>query len=342
VPLTWAFLLTNTSSNINDNDSTQLNNRHKMGFRAKILRALRARRSATKQRAPELTKATIGHEQTISEVDLACAAQKLALNGTRALSAIEMLPTELVEQIASYLIDDYKPPREDDEISADFGPCVAFGGLLEFRQTSRLIQQKTGLLFARCFETHIVKFTDPGILRLLDLVTCERIGFRIRSLIFVAPDTNCDSAHGHNNALYMDALTAYSQIESVCDWLRCNPTNTSIIAAVMKRLQLLSVFVAPSLVKQRSMSYRQRHWGLDTHPPTVIFNAMILSGVRLEQFEMGVPEWGQYTGIIPVANCLNVIPIKPWVLEDLTSITLVLAKPTCKLPIPIYVQIRFI
>jgi hypothetical protein len=131
-----------------------------MGFRAKILRALRARRSATKQRAPELTKATIGHEQTISEVDLACAAQKLALNGTRALSAIEMLPTELVEQIASYLIDDYKPPREDDEISADFGPCVAFGGLLEFRKTSRLIQQKTGLLFARCFETHIVKFTE--------------------------------------------------------------------------------------------------------------------------------------------------------------------------------------
>jgi hypothetical protein len=309
-----------------------------MGLRTKILRALRARRSATKQRAPELTKATIGREQTIGEVYLACAVRQLALDCTRAFSTIETLPTELVEQIASYLIDDYKPPREDDEISADFGHCVAFRGILEFRQTSRAIQQKTGLLFARCFETHIVRFTDPGILRLLDLVTCERIGFRIRSLIFVAPDTDCDSAHGYNNALYMDALTAYSQIESVCDWLQCNPINTSIIAAAMKRLQLLSIFVAPSLVKQRSMSYRQRHWGLDTHPPTVIFNAMILSGVRLEQFDMGIPEWGQYTGIMPVANCLNVFPIRPWVLEDLTSITIVLAKRTCKQPIPVHVQ----
>jgi hypothetical protein len=308
-----------------------------MGLRTKILRALRPRRFGTKPRAPERTEPMIGREYTLGEVDLACAVQHLTLDGTRALSTIETLPTELVEQITSYLIDDYKPLREEDETCASFGHCMAFGSILEFRQTSRAIQEKTCLLFARCFETHIVIFTDPDILRLLELVTCEYIGFRIRSLIFVAPEKNDVSAHGHNNALYMDALTAYSQDESVCDWLRCNPVNTSIIAAAMNRLQLLSIFVAPSLVKQHSMSYRHRHWGLDTHPPTVIFNAMILSGVRLEQFDMGIPDWGQYTGIMPVANCLNVVPIRTWVLEDLTSITLVFAKQTCKQPVPLHV-----
>jgi hypothetical protein len=303
---------------------------HNMGLRSKIIRALRPRRFGTKPRAPELTEPMIGREQTIGEVDLACAVQQLTLDDTRAISTIETLPTELVEQIASYLIDDYKPLREEDETCADFGHCMALSGLLEFRQTSRAIQEKTGLLFARCFETHIVTFTDPGISRLLDVVTCEHIGLRVRSLIFVAPDKNVVSAHGYNNALYMNALTAYSQDESVCDWLRCNPVNTSMIAAAMNRLQLLSIFVAPSLVKQHSMSYHHRHWGLDTHPPTVVFNAMILSGVRLEQFDMGIPDWGQYTGIMPVANCLNVVPIRTWVLEDLTSITLILAKQTCK------------
>jgi hypothetical protein len=304
-----------------------------MGLRTKILRALRvrrARRAATKPRAPEVSEPMLDREQTICEANLVLPVQHLTLECIRALSTIETLPTELVEQIASYLICNYKPPREDDKISVDFGGCVELSSLARFRQTSRSIHQKTGLLFARCFETHVVTFTNSGILGLLEMATCEYIRFRVRFLIFMAPDPDRTSAYGDDDALYKDALSAYSQNQNVFERLRYDPTNTTMDVAAMKRLQLVSIFVAPNLVKQHSMGYRHRHWGLDAHPPTVIFNAMILSGLQLEQFDMGIPDWGSYAGMMPAANCLNVFKLRHWALEDLTSITLVLSKPMCK------------
>jgi hypothetical protein len=309
-----------------------------MGLRTKILRALRARRAsraATKPRAPEVFEPMLDREQIICEANLVLPIQHLTLERIRALSMIETLPTELVEQIASYLIHDYKPPREDDEMSVDFGGCVELSSLAKFRQTSQSIHQKTDLLFARCFETHVVTFTNSGILRLLEMATCEYIRSRVRFLIFMAPDPDRAPAYGDDDALFKVALSAYSQNQHVSEWLRYDPTNTTIdvaamIAAAMKRLQLVSIFVAPNLIKQYSMGHRHRDWGLDAHPPTVIFNAMILSGLQLEQFDMGIPEWGSYAGMMPATNCLNVFKLRHWALEDLTSITLVLSKPMCK------------
>jgi hypothetical protein len=300
-----------------------------MRLRKKILRIWHARRYSKQPQAP-LAIETIPHrEQTAGGDDLVGAVQQLAVDDIQTLSAIERLPTELVEHIASYLTCEYEPVREDEKWTK-FKDCVSFGGLVDFRITSRTIRQKTSLKFARCFETHVVPFTNWSILRLLEMATFKEISSRVRSLIFIAPHPTYNSAYIYNDPVYMDGLHVISRYDDVSALLENYPVNVCFIAAAMKRLQLISVFVAPSLVTRYTGEYRKRNWEEDTHPPTVIFNAMILSRVRLEQFDMGIPGWGKYAGILPISNYLRFIPVKHWALEDLTSLTLVLAKPKRK------------
>jgi hypothetical protein len=90
------------------------------------------------------------------------------------------------------------------------------------------------------------------------------------------------------NVLRMAA--AYKDIFAL---LEHYPVNVCLIAAAMRRLELVSVFVAPSLVTRYTGEYRKLNWKEGTHPPTIIFNAMVLSRVRLDQFEMGIPGWGK-------------------------------------------------
>jgi hypothetical protein len=300
-----------------------------MRLRKKILGIWRARRSSTQPQALLATKSVPDRQQNADEGDVASAVQQLALDETTTLSAIERLPTELVQHIASYLLCEYKPVREDAKLT-NVKDCVGLCGLLEFRRTSRTIHQKTCFLFARCFETHVVPFTNWSILRLLELSIRKEISSRIRSLIFIAPDPTYNSSYIYNDPVYMDGLNVISQYEDVSALLENYPVNVCFIAAALKRLDLVSVFVAPSLVTTYFGRYRRRNWEEGTHPPTVIFNAMILSRIRLEKFDMGIPKWGNYAGILPISNYLNFIPLKPYCLEDLTSLTLVLAKPKCK------------
>jgi hypothetical protein len=276
-----------------------------------------------------VTESILDREQAVGKDDLTCAVQQLALDNIHTLSKIEDLPTELVEHIASYLLCEYKAIRED-EMFNDFGGCVRFHGFLEFRETSQTIRQRTRFLFARCFETHVVTFTDWNILRLLEMSYHEEVSSRVRSLVIIAPDPDHDTVYDDRDPVYIERLAIISRLADVHEWLRNNPVDISIMAATMKRLPLKSVFVAPSLVEQYPGDYRRRNWSVGRHPPTAIFNAMVLSRVRLEKFDMSIPDWGTYAGIRPIANYLNFVPVSSWVFENLTSITLVVGKPKCK------------
>jgi hypothetical protein len=246
------------------------------------------------------------------------------------LSAIEKLPTELLQHIASYLLCDY-PAVEEDLLFADFTTCPGFDGLMEFRETSRTIHVKTEFTFASCFETHALSFTDGSILGLLEMSYHEGIRFRMRSLIFMAPDL----AHKYRCQIdtpeHRRRLDAIAQLPDVQKLLPCYPISTVLITAALKRLRLTSIIVAPSLVTTHNDGYRKSKVPKDANSPTSIFNAAILSKIRLERLEMSMLDWGTYEGMQPDKTCLYQIYDRSLAhLEAMTSLTLVLDDPRRK------------
>ena len=240
------------------------------------------------------------------------------------LSAIEILPAEVVQNIASYLLCGYRRDPEDTIFVSD-AAGRSFDGLLELRATSRTLRAKTDYIFNNCFDTLIVGYEPQGLLRLWAISNNDTLRHRVRSLVFVARPlgTVADQVQGYRK------LGEVAKIPEVRQLSRQDSLDTIVIAAAMKRLRLHSVFIAPSLITWYS------EWVLEAsdvhHPPTVILNATLLSRVKIERFEMGGGSWGSCHGIKPYATDLPALAKSGWSqVRNLTSITLTLSSSGCK------------
>jgi hypothetical protein len=253
----------------------------------------------------------------------------------RVLSRIENLPTELVEYIASHLLRKH-PAFESDIWLAGYARCPGFDGLLEIRATSRTLRAKTDFMFARCFGTHAISFTDAGLLGLLELTYQEKIRRRIRTLIFTAPNPNTKHERTFHEPKYIRKLDSAAQLPEVRYLLRYHPINTAILAAALKRLRLTSVFVAPSLVKCYQIGCQSFERSTSTLPATTIFNATLISKLKLEHFDMSPLRWGSYEGMQPAQSCLAYMEMRSWShLWSMTSLTLLLGNAGGKWWIPL-------
>jgi hypothetical protein len=85
-----------------------------------------------------------------------------------ALSAIEKLPTEIVQHLASYLIHKDDETERNHHDSANIQRCAP-SGILNLRTTSRTLQTKTEYVFAQCFAVKIVAFHLYSLERLVQL-----------------------------------------------------------------------------------------------------------------------------------------------------------------------------
>lgn len=282
--------------------------------------------------APAANQLQLGSlKEPLAAVNLSTeVAQHVKPKSLRTLSKIEKLPTELVEHIASYLLRRHPAFQEDIKL-VGFATCPGFDGLLEFRATSRALRAKTDFMFTRCFETHAVSFTDGGILGLLELTYQENVSSRIRSLIFTAPNPNFGDKRTFQEPKYLRMLNSAAQLPEVRFLFRYHPINTAIVTAALKRLRLTSVTLAPSLVESGYPGYCSLQRSTGTHPIAAIFNATILSKLKLQRLDMSMLRWGTYEGMQPAESCLSYMKVRSWAhLWSMTSLTLVLDNCGCK------------
>ncbi|KAH3914522.1 hypothetical protein HBI56_095070 [Parastagonospora nodorum] len=243
------------------------------------------------------------------------------------LSTIERLPTELLQHIASYLLRRY-PTFEEDLMLPEFTSCPGFFGLMEFRETSRTIRSKTEFTFNACFETHALSFTDGSILSLLEMSNHEGIRSRMSSVTFVAPYPNWNRYSYYGHPRYEHRLKLAAELPEVRDLLRCHSINTSIIAAALRRLRVTSVILGPSLVTTHWDDCQQSELDTVMNPATIIFNATILSKIRLECLYMDMSDWGTFQGMQPDPTCYYLIKARPLsYLENMTTLALALHNP---------------
>ena len=208
------------------------------------------------------------------------------------LSHFERLPTELVQQIASYLIRPYdhgEPPLYVQILGAS--ECKEF---LPLRLASRTIAAKVDYVFTRGFRTHIVQYSEKGIQRLLCLSKTPTRK-RVRALLFVAardmPATEIQTASD------MVAVTGDELAKKLSK--EADMKTTMLVKALNNfPLTLRVIRVAPSLNK----NYPQEVLAdsIRQHPPTVILYATLQSSCKIKGFNVGTinnREWGTCSGI---------------------------------------------
>lgn len=211
------------------------------------------------------------------------------------LSHFERLPTELVQAIASHLIEPYDHDEPLDYVKS-YG-LFECKDLLPLRLTSRTIAAKVDFVFTYGFRFHVVQYSEEGIRRLLCLSKTV-MRKRVSALIFVAArDT---STAEENSAQPVSNPTAASGNEVSRKLSKEGALKTTMLVKALKKFPstLLAICVAPSLNK--NYPYEVLTDSIKQHPPTVILYATLQSKRKIKYFHVdpaGFLEWGSCDGI---------------------------------------------
>ncbi|EDU40400.1 predicted protein [Pyrenophora tritici-repentis Pt-1C-BFP] len=196
------------------------------------------------------------------------------------LSHFERLPTELVQQIASYLIHLY-----------DHGEPLLYvqkyheskcNDLLPLGLTSRTIAAKVDHYFTRGFRTHIVQYSEEGIRKLLCLSKTATRN-RVRALMFVAArDMATTEIPGQTTSNLVVAIDNES-------WKKSSKEGAMKAAMLVKALKkfpstLRLICVAQSLNK--CYPYEVLADSIKQHPPTVILDAILRAKCPIRIFRV--------------------------------------------------------
>lgn len=249
-----------------------------------------------------------------------------------ALSPVERLPAEVVQNIATHLLGTYKGLPKDTAFVSDAG-ASSFDGLLEFRAASRTIWSKTEYIFNASFETAVIEYGATSLLRLWGLSNNKNLRSRVKSLVFVRPpvDAYIETPEDRQKLIAIFMAPGMNKATPDFDFI------TALITLALRRLRLHSIFIAPSLVTFHSERVIVPNGPL--YPaPTVIVYAVLLSKVWLKRLEMGGGDWGTCQGIQPPETQIAACGRLGWSqVREITSISLVLSSCNCKLR-PAHVQ----
>ncbi|CAA9958124.1 hypothetical protein PTMSG1_01697 [Pyrenophora teres f. maculata] len=161
------------------------------------------------------------------------------------LSHFERLPTELVQQIASYLIHLYD--HGESVLYAQKYHAFECKDFLPLRLTSRTIAAKVDYEFTRGFRTHIVQYSEEGIRKLLCLSKTATRN-RVRALMFVAAR---DMATTDIPDQTVPSLAIAIDNESLKKSLKEGAIKAAMLVKALKKFSstLRLICVAPSLNK---------------------------------------------------------------------------------------------
>jgi hypothetical protein len=241
-----------------------------------------------------------------------------------ALSAIEKLPTEIVQHLASYLI------HEDDETeynhydSANIQRCAP-SGILNLRTTSRTLQTKTEYVFAQCFTVKIVTFDLSSLARLVQLSRSPAYSPLVRDLVFLAarhgpPAMNQSSDEDHLSASINEDLA----VEGM--GFRQAKETTLLIMALNGFLNVKTIIIGRSL--QDLYPARVRQSSLAKHAPSMILAATVLGSLSLEHLYMNKWTNDAFHGVKP--RILDNFQLEMNKFRYLKTIRLTLISRNCK------------
>jgi hypothetical protein len=215
-----------------------------------------------------------------------------------AVSAIERLPTEIVQHVAAYLIC--------TEHSMNLAYCSenctidTSDGVCELRATSRTLRAKTGHVFAQCFQVKDVTFHLYTLKKLVQLSQCSAYAPLVQSLVFIgempswtgmflrkkeAGLTGSDEEKVMEDAAVKDLSGKYA------------PELALVTVALRGFRNLRTVTIGRLLMSRYSAKVRSR--SLAQHPPSIILAATMMGGVALENIHMAAGMTGRFHGVKP-------------------------------------------
>jgi hypothetical protein len=213
------------------------------------------------------------------------------------IPTLEALPTEIIQQVASYLI------REDHDIDANRWDVnlkmrIAPVGICQLRAASKTLRSKTQHVFPRCLAVKVVAFDMLSLVKLFDLAMSESYASRVQSLVFVAPrDKSNDGIQKIlmvNHNLHNGAVATASSMRLPCQ----QATEVLYMMIAFRLLQnLQTVIVSSSIQHCYPASVRQS--SLAKHPPTMILAAAMASKAQLQHIIMCDRNTGAAHGVKP-------------------------------------------
>ncbi|KAK1915150.1 hypothetical protein P3342_002957 [Pyrenophora teres f. teres] len=210
------------------------------------------------------------------------------------LSHFERLPTELVQQIASYLIHLYD--HGESVLYAQKYHAFECKDFLPLRLTSRTIAAKVDYEFTRGFRTHIVQYSEEGIWKLLCLSKTATRN-RVRALMFVAAR---DMATTDIPDQTVPSLAIAIDNESLKKSSKEGAIKASMLVKALKKFPstLRLICVAPSLNK--CYPYEVMADSSKQHQPTVILDSVLQAKCHVKIFRVDTIRhhgWGTSNGI---------------------------------------------
>jgi hypothetical protein len=243
------------------------------------------------------------------------------------LPTLEALPTEIIQQVASYLV------REDHDIDANRWDAkskvrIAPVGICQLRAASKTLWAKTEHVFPRCLAVKVVAFDMLSLVKLFDLAMSESYASRVQSLVFVASrDKSNDGIHKilmvpHN--LHNGAVATARSMRLLCQ----QATEVLYMMIAFRLLQNLQTVMVSSSSIQHCYPASVRQKCLAKHPPTMILAAAVASEAQLQHIVMCDRKTGAAHGVKP--RILDRFLPKIVQFNTFKTISLVLTTQNCR------------
>ncbi|KAH7087532.1 hypothetical protein FB567DRAFT_443119 [Paraphoma chrysanthemicola] len=252
----------------------------------------------------------------------------MSLSGTstrRPLSGIERLPTEVVQQLASYLIIEI-PSLDRSERRPNEPRLFRPGKLATLRAASRVLRAKIEYIFKQCFAVKLVPFHKYSLHRLYQLSLCPAYATLVRELSFVPHSVSAIEDDWQNNDNWaLDAAMADSKVAQLRS--KHAEETSFLILALNGFDNLMAIEVSPDLQQPTSANVR-RH-SLLSHSPTKIMAAIMESKSHLKSLAFVDSQARASEGLTP--RILSRPSADVRVFNNLKTIALTLTCRNCEL-----------
>ncbi|KAH7074573.1 hypothetical protein BKA63DRAFT_414172 [Paraphoma chrysanthemicola] len=252
----------------------------------------------------------------------------MPLSGTstrRMLSGIECLPTEVVQQIASYLIIDI--PRLDKAERPPNEPRLFHPGkLAALRAASRVLRVRIEYTFKQCFAVKVVPFYKYSLHRLYQLSLCPVYATLVQELSFVPHKVSGNEDDWQDNDDW--ALDAAMTDSKIVDHRSRHAEETCFLTLALSGFDNLAAIEVSADLQQSTSANVRRH-RLLLHPPTMIMAAIMESESKLESLTFVDDPARANEGLTP--RTFSRPSADVGVFENLKSLALTLTCRNCEL-----------
>lgn len=244
---------------------------------------------------------------------------------THVMSRVELLPTEIAQQFAAYLVcvNDYH------STSKGYLNKNESVGLIELRATSRTMQARVEHVFKSLFGIKFLYFHEDSLKRLVQVSQSDAYASLVEILLFIPfPDSLKSSSPACKNPHASDTwkLEETTEDRAVQELRSTNAVETNLLVVALWGLSnVKAITLQPEMHLPCSAEVRRHR--LMKHAPTMILAAVLQSEASLESFEMAGRPGIPVGGLNP--RVLNKFTLRGGIFSQLTVMNLKLTSRCC-------------